>query len=191
MPSSRATRRPVQARRGLPLSVVALPASRCRRHRSPETKDQSVSEGQHSQGRLLGITGGYRRGRPARRYSIRRVRLEAFASRTGMARKAVASPLAIPEDDDRVVRPDSLRRVPACTRTVPLSSAGSSPESSPGVFRLPGTPGDSRRLGADRPLIDSSDDLDGEAPLAERGNHHPTVHVGRIRSGMACRTERH
>ena len=47
------------------------------------------------------------------------------------------------------------------------------------------------RLRADGPLISSSGDLDGEAPVAERGDEHPAAHVGGIRLGMAWRAERH
>jgi hypothetical protein len=47
------------------------------------------------------------------------------------------------------------------------------------------------RLRADRPLISPSGDLDGEAPLAERGDDQPAPRVGGIRLGVAGRTERH
>jgi hypothetical protein len=43
----------------------------------------------------------------------------------------------------------------------------------------------------DRPLIGTSDDLDSEAPGAERGDDQAAARVGGIRLGMARRTERH
>jgi len=45
-------------------------------------------------------------------------------------------------------------------------------------------------LRLDRPLIGPADDLDDEAPLAERGDDQAAARVGGIRSGMAWRTER-
>jgi len=50
---------------------------------------------------------------------------------------------------------------------------------------------DGRRLRADRPLISRSGDLDGEAPVAERGDDQPAPRVRGIRLGMTWRTERH
>ena len=50
---------------------------------------------------------------------------------------------------------------------------------------------DSSRPGADRPLINSSGDLGGEAPGAERGDDQAAARVGGIRLGVARRTERY
>lgn len=46
-------------------------------------------------------------------------------------------------------------------------------------------------LRLDRPLIGPADDLDREAPVAERGDDQAAACVGGIRLGMAGGTERH
>jgi hypothetical protein len=47
------------------------------------------------------------------------------------------------------------------------------------------------RLRADRPLVATSDDLNGESALAQRGDDQAATRVGGIGLGMAGRTERH
>ena len=74
-------------------------------------------------------------------------------------------------------------------RTPPRSEPG--PDYRTGLFVDISFPEALRALHADRPLVSPSGDLDGEAPVAERGDDQAAACVGGIRLGMAAGAEGH